>query len=393
MPLPENIDFIINRLRSHGFRADVVGGCVRDFLLGKEPSDYDLTTDATPEEMRFVFSDVRTLDTGIKHGTLTVLIGKCQYEITTYRFDGEYSDNRHPDKVTFTRRLEDDLARRDFTVNAMCYNGKDGFTDLFDGMGDLDRHIIRAVGEPKCRFTEDALRILRAMRFSATLDFKIEENTGMAIHETKSLLTNVSSERIFVEWNKLLSGPGAYRIIKEYEDVVGIFIPELEKITLPNEEKFTESEAQIRELSLFALTFATQAREKYITAMTRLKSDNKRKNFGQAVLEYFNEKTDTDTALKLLLIKAGAEYAEGILKLKILLGLSEEKEHKRLKELLKEGVCYRVSDLKINGNDLEEIGIRGREIGTALQKLLLLTAEGKVDNERGALLREIAKNI
>ena len=391
MPLPKDIEYIISRLCSNGFRADVVGGCVRDFLLGKLPSDYDLTTSATPDEMRAVFSDVRTLDMGIKHGTLTLIVGKSQYEITTYRFDGEYTDNRHPDRVTFTRSLADDLARRDFTVNAMCYNGEDGYTDLFDGMGDLEKRIIRAVGDAEKRFTEDALRILRALRFSATLDFEIEQSTSLAIHKTAHLLKKVSKERIFTEWNKLLSGVGAYRIIKEYGDVIGIFIPELNNAVLPNERKFTLSTPEIRELSLFAGAFEKQAGDSYLSAMSRLKSDNKRKTLGFAALEYYSEKTDTDTDLKRLLIKVGKDESVAILKLKILLGLSEETELTRLLALLDGGVCYRIADLRINGNDLAEIGIRGKRTGEVLKRLLLLTADGSVENERKSLLKEVAK--
>ena len=176
MHLPKNVQYIISRLNECGFRADVVGGCVRDFLLGKAPVDYDVTTNAEPEEMKRVFRKEKTIETGIKHGTLTVLISGEPYEITTYRIDGEYSDNRRPDSVSFSRELTEDLARRDFTVNAICYNEKDGYTDKFSGIDDIKKRIIRAVGDPRKRFSEDALRIMRAVRFSSVLGFASSVN-------------------------------------------------------------------------------------------------------------------------------------------------------------------------------------------------------------------------
>ena len=204
MYLPDGVKAIIDILGRHGHRADVVGGCVRDSLLGKEPYDYDVTTDATPDEMIDIFRDFRTVPTGIKHGTLTVLVDGTPYEITTYRRDGDYRDHRHPDSVTFTEKIADDLSRRDFTVNAMAYNPTDGLTDLFGGQADLKAHLIRAVGDPTRRFDEDALRILRAVRFSATLGFRIEEGTARAAHDGAHLLSFVSGERIYTEIKKLI---------------------------------------------------------------------------------------------------------------------------------------------------------------------------------------------
>ena len=231
MKIPHGAKFIITRLNSNGYRGDIVGGCVRDYLLGKEPNDFDITTDALPDEMRRIFSDLKTVDTGIKHGTLTVIVDSVQYEVTTYRIDGEYSDNRHPDKVSFTNKLSDDLSRRDFTVNAMCYNEHDGVTDMFGGKEDLSARIIRAVGDPVLRFHEDSLRILRALRFAATLNFEIEKNTADAIFKTSSLLKNVSRERVYTEWKKLICGVGASRIIREYGSVIEVVIPELTSLS------------------------------------------------------------------------------------------------------------------------------------------------------------------
>lgn len=382
MNIPRGVKFIIERLNENGNRADIVGGCVRDRLLGKTPDDYDITTDATPEVMREVFFDLRVIDTGIKHGTLTVIVDSIPYEITTYRLDGEYSDGRHPDSVSFTKLLSDDLARRDFTINAMCYNEKDGYTDLFFGRRDLDLRIIRAVGDPVRRFSEDALRILRALRFASTLDFEIEEATARAIFAKKELLLKVSAERIFTEWKKLIAGVGAYRVIKEYSEVISLIIPELDLKNLPDEKGFSEATPEIRELSLFAIG-AQNPKEAYISSMQRLRSDNSRKGFGASVLDSYTLPTNDKTAIHLLLVRCGGECAEGVLRLKALLGMSDARELTQLNALLGRGACYRISDLKINGDDLKSLGIRGKDIGDTLNKLLyaVVTQEVKNDGE------------
>lgn len=388
MKIPNGAEFIISRLNAHGHRGDIVGGCVRDFLLGKEPADFDITTDALPDEMRSIFFDLRTVDTGIKHGTLTVLVDSVPYEVTTYRIDGEYTDNRHPDKVSFTDKLSDDLSRRDFTVNAMCYNEKDGLTDIFGGKDDLSAGIIRAVGDPVLRFQEDSLRILRALRFAATLDFVIEEKTAKAIFETSNLLLNVSRERIYAEWKKLISGVGAARILHEYGNIIAIVIPELSGVfdsRMP--AGFTEAEAGIRELALFSITSRENAAEKFALAMQSLRSDNKHKNFGISVLKNLDFPVENETDIRLLLVKIGAECTLGVIKLKILLGMAEDSLLSLASEILASNPCYRISDMDINGNDLSNMGIHGREIGEMLGRLLVLIAEGKIENKKEELLK------
>ena len=225
--LPAEVQTAIARLEQHGFEAYAVGGCVRDSLLGKQPNDWDITTSARPSQTAACFSDFRTVETGIEHGTLTVLVNGTPLEITTYRNDGEYLDNRHPKQVTFSHRIEDDLCRRDFTVNAMAYHPVRGLVDLFDGRADLTRRRIVCVGDATTRFHEDGLRILRAIRFASVLDFSIEEETARAIHACRSLLSNIAAERIREEFCKLLCGVGAVRILREYADVIGVFLPEL----------------------------------------------------------------------------------------------------------------------------------------------------------------------
>lgn len=224
MRVPADAEQIIEKLNEHGFEAYVVGGCVRDSLLGKEPEDWDITTSAKPEEVKAIFS--RTIDTGIQHGTVTVMLNRQGYEVTTYRVDGEYEDGRHPKSVDFTTSLLEDLKRRDFTINAMAYNGREGLVDAFGGMEDLENRVIRCVGSAVNRFTEDSLRILRAVRFSAQLDFRIEDETYEAISLIAPNLEKVSKERIATELTKLLlsghpekmkrvSDTGASRYISE----------------------------------------------------------------------------------------------------------------------------------------------------------------------------------
>ena len=199
LTLPKPVDAALSRLEAAGFPAFAVGGCVRDHVLGFTPHDYDICTAATPEEMQRVFQNERTIETGLKHGTLTVLLAGMPLEITTFRVDGAYSDGRHPDSVRFTARVEDDLARRDFTINAMAYSPAAGLVDPFGGQEDCKAGIIRCVGDPAARFGEDALRILRALRFSARLGFPIEDATARAIRDGKAQLCHVSRERIAVE--------------------------------------------------------------------------------------------------------------------------------------------------------------------------------------------------
>ena len=225
--MPVNANRIIHTLQEAGHEAYIVGGCVRDAILGKEPGDWDITTSAKPEEVKALFR--RTIDTGIEHGTVTVMFDKEGYEITTYRVDGKYEDHRRPTSVTFTASLIEDMKRRDFTINAMAYNETEGVIDHFDGMGDLKRKMIRCVGEPKERFDEDALRILRALRFSAQLDFSIDEKTKEAIRNQAVYLKDISAERIHVELTKLLVSSHPERLRTAYElGVTKIVLPEFD---------------------------------------------------------------------------------------------------------------------------------------------------------------------
>ena len=225
--LSRGAKFAIARLESRGYEAYAVGGCVRDSLLGQAPHDWDLTTNATPDETAAAFADCRVVETGKKHGTVTVLDRGEPLEITTYRRDGAYADNRHPVSVTFSKTLSDDLSRRDFTVNAMAYHPSRGLVDLFGGKEDLQNGVIRCVGNAETRFHEDGLRILRAIRFASVLDFSLEAETARAIHICVFLLDNIARERIREEWTKLLLGKAADRILRDYPDVISEIFPEV----------------------------------------------------------------------------------------------------------------------------------------------------------------------
>ena len=225
--IPQDVKNIMDILSKNGHKAYVVGGCVRDSIMNREPNDWDVTTDASPERIKELFTSFRTVDTGIQHGTVLIVSGKTPVETTTFRIDGEYTDNRHPDSVEFTQNIEDDLARRDFTINAMAYNETDGLIDPFGGRKDIENRIIRCVGDPDTRFNEDALRIMRAIRFSSVLGFAIEEKTSESVIKNETLLSSIAVERISTELLKLLCGENVLNVLTEYRSVIGVFIPEL----------------------------------------------------------------------------------------------------------------------------------------------------------------------
>ncbi len=249
--MPENAKLILDTIHSAGFEAYIVGGCVRDALLGKEPMDWDITTSASPMEVKKLFR--RTVDTGIEHGTVTVMMGKEGYEVTTYRVDGIYEDGRHPKEVTFTSDLTEDMKRRDFTINAMAYNEEEGLIDRFGGVSDLENHIIRCVGEARERFSEDALRMMRAVRFSAQLDYEIEDATKEAIAELAQNLNKISAERVQTELVKLLLSDHPERIRTAYElGITAVVLPEFDRC-METEQKSVHHMYNVGEHTIVAL--------------------------------------------------------------------------------------------------------------------------------------------
>lgn len=387
--LPSGAKLIINRLEEAGKQAHIVGGCVRDFLLSKVPFDYDITTDALPEEMRNIFSDLRTIDTGIKHGTLTVLVSGEPYEVTTYRVDGEYENHRKPKSVTFSQSLSEDLSRRDFTMNAICYSERDGFIDGFSGISDIKNRIIRAVGEPSLRFEEDALRILRALRFASQLGFSIENKTEEALFDKAHLLESVSAERIYAEWHKLISGSFAYDVIDRYRDIISRFLF-AEPIVLAARDKFECAEAEIRQLSLFALSRKNPV-VAFLNFCDRMKTDSKTKREGILALSDIDISLMTETEIRLALIKHGEKTVRDIFALKEICSFGGVTGERFVTEVISSGYPFSLSELNVNGEDIKALGFSGKEIGDTLAKLLTKTALDEVKNEREALLEAAGK--
>ena len=391
-------------LEQAGFEAYVVGGCTRDALLGLDAKDWDITTSAFPEETKAVFSEYRTIDTGIQHGTVAVLIDGMQLEITTYRVDGEYTDSRHPDEVSFTRTLHEDLARRDFTMNAICYNPSVGWVDDFGGMDDIEQHRIRCVGTPEKRFTEDALRILRALRFSSVLGFSIEKETSLAIHSVKQRISCVAVERITEEMKKLLCGNNVYSVLRDYRDVISVVLPELGQLS---EEAYEMSYRRVaavlpEEELRFAMLLLNLGEE----SLQRFRLSNQMRSDIQTLMEYQDLELSADRRnLCLCLNKVGKTGLQKLILLKKGLCLAEDGgESPRLdtlctieeafQELLAQNPVFRCQDLEVDGSDLLALGMKpGPEVGRQLQELLEKVMEEELPNERNALLNYLAERL
>lgn len=395
--IPKEVEIALNRLYEKGFEAYIVGGCVRDSIMGITPSDWDITTSANPEDISYCFSGYKTIETGIKHGTIAVIINKMQIEITTYRIDGEYSDNRRPDKVSFTNNIEFDLKRRDFTINALAYN-KNGIVDLFGGIDDIHNKIIRCVGEPDERFNEDGLRILRALRFASVLNFKIEKGTADSVHKNKNLLNNISMERINTEFNKLTMGSNFQRIIIENRDVIEVFIPELKNF---NNDEITYRLKAMGNLDtlilrLSALLYEIDAPD---CILMRLKYDNSTIKSVKLFTSTIDEKVYPDlVSVKKSLHKINYVNLNNLVKIKKALFENEHDELKKVEEIMNEIIktnqCYSLKTLAISGQDLLNAGVpKGKNIGRILNLVLNEVMEGKLDNEKNGLLNFIYVNL
>jgi len=382
----------LETLNKSGYSAYLVGGCVRDSLLFNEHNcsdsskfetqlpedkikDWDITTSALPEQIIECFSEYKTIETGLKYGTVTVIIDKLPLEITTYRIDGEYKDSRHPSEVLFTDRLKDDLSRRDFTINAIAYNNE--ITDYFGGISDIESRLIRTVGDSDKRFSEDALRILRAVRFSSQLGFKVEENTKISIMKNKKLLKNISAERINAELKKLLTGENFYNVLLEYKEIIFEIVPELTEI---NENlKNSENDLIIR----LALLFWDIREQKKV--LKNLKFDNNTIDILSIITENKNRRiTETKPEIKKLLNKMGEQALRYLMKIR--------KTDEGILEICK-NECYSLKTLALNGNDLKKIGVTdGKRIGEILNEMLGLVIEEKLDNKMEILLKYIVTN-
>ncbi len=395
MNIPNGAGEIIGALRAAGHEIYFVGGCVRDTLLERPVNDFDMTTDATPEEMHEIFRSFRTFDTGIKHGTLTVLSGDRPYEITTYRVDGAYSDNRHPDGVSFTRSLREDLSRRDFTVNAMALSPEGEIVDLFGGREDLSRGIIRAVGDPRRRFSEDALRILRAVRFSSKLGFSVEEETRRALYELRGHLSDISPERIFSEWTKITEGDGRVSAARDFLPVILVFLPELSALA-PAAIGYGEAADATapRALPFAAALFfmAGQGGAAFSAAYSRLRSDTATRLRGIALVDNASRAfSDIPAALRIL-ADVGEETAKTLVALRSYLasrGFAALPcdERQVLSAALASARPYRIADLAVGGRDAVAAGLRGERIGEALRLALLRVMDGGLPNTHDELVK------
>jgi len=391
--IPKDVDTALNTLHANSFEAYIVGGCVRDSIMGKVPSDWDVATSARPEEILLCFNDRRTIETGIKHGTITVIINKMQIEITTYRIDGEYSDNRRPDDVLFTDKIEFDLSRRDFTINALAYNKK-GIVDLFGGLDDIKNKIVKCVGDANERFNEDGLRILRALRFASVLNFDIEENTSDSMHRNKALLTNISMERINIELNKLLMGINFQNIFLEYRDVIEVFLPEIRGLTKEKLEHRLNAMKVLNSLNLrlAVLLYEIDSPDKILM---NLKYDNKTVKTVKLLTENIDIKIYPDPVnIKRWLNKINYTNLNYLIKTKKALFDSEYEELTKseiiMKEIIAANQCYSLKTLAINGQDLIDSGVpKGKNIGIVLNKVLNKVIEGKLENKKDTLLNYI----
>lgn len=435
MYLPAYVRTALSVLEQNGYDAYIVGGCVRDSLLGLTPLDYDITTNALPQQVLAAFCAFHTIETGIKHGTVTVLIDNQPVEIINLRIDGDYRDNRRPEHVTFTANLTGDLARRDFTVNAMAYREQTGLVDLFDGQADLKNKCIRCVGVPDVRFSEDALRIMRALRFAAVLGFDIEQNTAQSIHKNRLLLQNIAAERIQAELFKLLCGMAAERLLDAYRDVLAVFMPEIAPMFgFDQHSKYHDSDVWEHSLRAFAAVkeknpplrlaallhdigkpcsftqdedgtghFYGHAKQSVSLArdlLNRLRCDNTTKQAVLTLIEYHDAQlAPTPKSVKRWLGRLGSELFFDLIRLQEADSAAHAAPYvpERLaalgqiralaQETLDEGACFSLRDLAVGGHDMLALGLHGPQIGAVLQYLLELVIEGSIENEKNVLLR------
>lgn len=419
---------IVRTIERRGFRAYLVGGCVRDLWMHRQANDWDIASSARPEQIMDIFGE-DVLPTGIKHGTVTLKAGDGMYEITTFRTEGGYSDGRHPDWVSYAGTIEEDLSRRDFTVNAMAMSGDGQLVDPYDGAGDIERGLIRCVGDARIRFEEDGLRILRALRFASVLGFSIETQTAHAIHAESFRLKSIAAERILSEMNKLLCGKCCREVLLRYPDVLGVFIPELLTFTDLDSRPYHDLYAQlvdtlaaVRPDSVLRWAILLDIPEKVNSftvfgnkeiddsatpeggavaaeaICTRLRMKRKdRENICALVKWSEAELPATKRELAAALLALGKENFQRLLEWKLAENLSRAAnrpwQRQRIEEAVsfweavqRENRCLRREDLAVSGADLAARGYSGSEIGQSLYDLLLRVLAGELPNDRDRLL-------
>ena len=430
--LDNGFNYVCKQLNSKGFKAYAVGGVVRDNLLGKKCQDIDITTNAMPQEIIDTFPKERKILTGLKHGTVGVVVNHVVYEVTTFRQDGNYLDNRHPESVSFIKTIDGDLARRDFTINAIAYNQEEGYVDLFGGIQDLENKIIKCVGNPDERFKEDALRILRAMRFSSQLSFKIEQGTKQAILNNKHLLKNISVERILVELKKLLLGDNVVSVMLEYKDVIAEIIPEI-KPTFNFDQKSIYHRYDVYEHTVRAIAHSEKdelirlvlllhdiakpqcfvldkkgrghcpghpkvSADIAFNVLKRLRVDKDTLFTSLKLIEnHDNFIREDKVAVKELLRQLGEKNFLLLLKVQKADALAhtiktsnQRRKHLNiLRELFREikrnKECFNLKYLAVNGTDIKALGYSGKQVGEILSKLLTLVINGQENNKEQLL--------
>ena len=369
LKIPEKIKFVLRTLTQNGYEAYIVGGCVRDSLLGITPSDYDVTTSAKPEEILGLFD--KTVPTGLKHGTVTVIIENEPIEVTTFRTEGEYKDFRHPQNVEFVTDLREDLSRRDFTVNAVAYNETVGLVDLFGGLSDLENKILRSVGDSDKRFKEDALRILRLFRFASQLEFTPEEKTLKSALKLQNGLKNISKERIFSEIVKAVNGKNPKAILPLINS------GGLEFLGICKTPEFTT----IDDSDLRLFVFLNTSSENPIEVLKTLKAPNRQIDFANKLLKLQSIEMENKEDIKNALFLTDFNAVNSFLQLQ-----EDEGKLKLLAEIIKNKEPYLISHLAISGKDLKELGFKGKEIGEVLERLRQVVVCSPQKNRKEILL-------
>ena len=392
LKIPDYVTTLMQKLHANGYECFVVGGAIRSLLLNMPVNDYDLTTNALPEETKRIFQNYHTIDTGLQHGTVTVVSNHIPVEITTYRKDAEYKDHRHPDEVIFTTTIKDDCARRDFTINAFCYCEETGILDFFNGKQDLENKIIRCIGDPSKRFEEDALRILRAIRFASQLNFSIEDATSEAIFTKKDTLSYVSIERIQEEFMKFLAGPGFLELFYPYRKVFSTFLKELDDVkqewdTLLQQLALTPQNAYIR----LAILLSCPAFQDPKTVLKQFKYSNKEINMVMQMINNKKTPISSKVEIRYLLNTLTIPFETYLLYRQAFDQKSYSNSLNIYNTILSSQDCYTLSQLALNGKDMVSLGYTGKEISKNLHFLLNAVIEEKVENTKEELISYLKK--
>lgn len=403
--LPPKVKYIIDKIYENDYEAYIVGGCVRDSILGLTPNDYDITTNATPDEIKSIFNEFKCIETGIEHGTVSIVIDKDIYEITTYRIEGEYKDHRRPKNVDFTSNLEEDLKRRDFTINAMAYNEKDGLIDLFGGKMDIERKIIRTVGNPYDRFNEDGLRMIRAIRFSSKLNFDIEKETLLAIYDNAQIIKNISLERITDEFNKII-------LSDKPENIIYLFKTRLFKyLNISDEDDKNKIEILYKNIKILNKIDKTLVKRLVVLDYIIKELNIKCKSICESLIyskkitknhhtilnliENINMRDLDKIKVKKILNKIDKNLYEEYLDISKIIYDDEQSFQKNvdiLKEIEENNECYTIKNLNINGKDIMTLGYENKAVGEVLNYLLEEVINYPSLNDKNILIKKI-KNI